>query len=249
MTQYGFFIDLSRCIGCNSCTVSCMQWNQIEPGNIRWMRVQSWEEGCFPNTRYHILPINCYHCEDPVCMKVCKPGAITKDEKYGAVLVDQEKCTGCRACFNACPYGSPQFASDEPGEKMSKCTMCVDRLENGQLPICVRSCSMRALAFGKLDELQAKYGDLQQVKGMPSPNKTKPAVVFKDYAEKEQVVKYDAEKALKLWQVRSPYAEDQLIFDDMKDVTEADYDIVGRHKLELKAKTAKEKQYFATDDD
>lgn len=182
-------------------------------------------------------------------MKVCKTGAITKEDKFGAVLVDQSKCNGCRACFNACPYGSPQFASDNKDEKMSKCTMCVDRLNEGQLPVCVRSCSMRALAFGPLDELKEKYGDLQQVKGMPSPDKTKPAVVFKDYAKKQQVVKYDAEKALKLWQTRSPYAEDQLIFDDPKDVTEADYDIVGRHRLELKAKTAKEKQYFATDDD
>ncbi|GAI11636.1 unnamed protein product, partial [marine sediment metagenome] len=51
MTQYGFFIDLSRCTGCNSCTVSCMQWHDIPPGTVKWMRVYQWETGIFPNTR------------------------------------------------------------------------------------------------------------------------------------------------------------------------------------------------------
>ncbi|MEL7566157.1 MAG: 4Fe-4S dicluster domain-containing protein [Dehalobacterium sp.] len=249
MTQYGFYIDQSRCIGCNSCTVSCMQWNNIEPGNIRWMRVQTWEENNFPHTRLHILPVNCYQCEDPLCIKVCKNGAIYKEEKFGAVLVDREKCQGDRNCWKACPYGAPQFASNEKGEKMSKCNMCIDRLEKGQIPVCVRSCSMRALDFGPLKELQKKYGALRQLSGMPNPSIAKPSVVFKAAAEKFQVVKYDAEKALQLWQKRSPAAEDDLIFDHEEMVTKAPREIVGRNKLVLKAKTCREKQYYATDDD
>ena len=249
MTQYGFFIDQSRCIGCNSCTVACMQWNQIEPGNIRWMRVQTWEEGTFPHTRNHILPVNCYQCQDPLCLKACKQGVISKEAEFGAVLVDQEKCIGCRNCWKACPYGAPQFAGDEMGEPMSKCNMCIDRLQEGKLPICVRSCSMRALDFGPLEELKEKYGDLQALPGMPNPKVPKPSVVFKPAAPKTQVVPYDAEKALRLWQTRSPYAPGQFIFEDAAEITEPPMEIIGRHQLVLKAKTAKEKQYYATDDD
>lgn len=249
MTQYGFFIDQTRCIGCNSCSVACLQWNDIQPGNIRWMRVQTWEEGAFPNIRQNILPINCYHCQDPFCVKACKHQAISKEPKYGAVLVDQDKCCGDRNCFKACPYGAPQFADDEPGQKMSKCHMCIDRLEQGQLPICVRSCSMRALEFGPLAELMAKFGEGKPVPGLPSSPQIKPSAVIRPKLAKKQVVKYNAEKALRLWQVRSPYGPEQLIFEDPKEVTQAPSEIIGRNKLVLKAKTAKEKQYYATDDD
>ena len=77
MTQYGFFIDQSRCIGCNSCTVSCMQWHDIPPGAVKWMRVYQWEKGVFPATRLHMMPVPCYHCENPVCAKACPTRAIS----------------------------------------------------------------------------------------------------------------------------------------------------------------------------
>jgi Fe-S-cluster-containing dehydrogenase component len=141
--QYGFFIDQSRCIGCNACTIACMQWHDILPGSVRWMRVHQWEKGVFPNVRLHMLPVMCYHCENPVCAKSCPHGAIQKEEKYGAVLVKPDRCQGSRKCWQVCPYGAPQFEGDGPGKKMSKCTMCIDRLEQGLKPICVLSCSMR----------------------------------------------------------------------------------------------------------
>lgn len=67
------------------------------------------------------------------------------------------------------PYGSPKFASDEQGAKMSKCTMCVDRLAEGMQPACTASCPLRAFDFGPLDELIEKYGDVRQCEGMPAP--------------------------------------------------------------------------------
>jgi anaerobic dimethyl sulfoxide reductase subunit B (iron-sulfur subunit) len=124
------------------------------------MRVYQWEKGVFPNVKVNILPVPCLHCENPICTKACPNGALYKEEKYGAVLVDTDKCQGTRKCWLACPYGAPQYGGDEPGEKMSKCDMCIDRLEEGLKPICVLSCSMRALEFGPLDELTKKYGDL-----------------------------------------------------------------------------------------
>ncbi|MDP2917517.1 MAG: FAD-dependent oxidoreductase [Dehalococcoidia bacterium] len=157
MTQYGFFIDLSRCIGCHGCVIACKQWHDIQPGPTKWMRVYQWEKGAFPNIDLRMLTIPCFHCEKPVCAEACPNKAIIKEEKYGAVLVDPEKCTGERKCFEACPYGAPQFENDAPGTKMTKCTMCFDRMEKGDKPICVLSCSMRALEFGPLDEIRKKY--------------------------------------------------------------------------------------------
>jgi DMSO reductase iron-sulfur subunit len=159
MTQYGFFVDLSRCIGCHSCTISCKQWHDVNPGSAKPMRVYQWETGVFPRVKLHMLPVMCYHCKTPVCMEACPNGAIYKEEKYGAVLVDPDKCKGSRKCWEACPYGSPQFEGDDAGQKMIKCNMCIDRLEEGLKPICVLSCSMRALEFAPMDELIRRYGN------------------------------------------------------------------------------------------
>ncbi|MBW1997229.1 MAG: FAD-dependent oxidoreductase [Deltaproteobacteria bacterium] len=157
MTQYGFLIDLSRCTGCNACVVACKQWHQIEPGPVKWIRVYQWEKGNFPDIDLRVLPVMCFHCERPLCADACPNNAIYKEDKFGAVLVDPNRCTGQRKCWDACPYGTPQFSSDAPGEKMTKCNMCIDRLEQGLHPICVLSCSLRALEFGPVDDLIGKY--------------------------------------------------------------------------------------------
>ena len=251
MTQYGFFIDQSRCIGCNTCTVACMQWHDIQPGSVRWMRVYQWENGLFPNTRLHIMPVPCYHCENPVCVEACPNGAIHKEAQYGAVLVDAEKCTGTRKCWKACPYGAPQFDSDEPGSKMSKCNMCIERLEQGAKPLCVLSCSMRALEFGPLEELEKKYGQLKNLEDMPKPTITRPAVVFKPVASKTPVLPWDSLRALELWQKRQPHEGEPLpdIFTTASEVTAAPQNIVGRSRLVLKAKTCDELRYYTTDNE
>jgi anaerobic dimethyl sulfoxide reductase subunit B len=251
MTQYGFYFDQSRCTGCNTCTVSCMQWHDIQPGPVRWMRVYQWETGVFPDVRLHILPVPCYHCENPVCLRACPNGAIHKDPKYGAVLVDQEKCAGTRKCWKACPYGSPQFEGDEPGQKMSKCNLCIDRLEQGGKPICVASCSMRALEFGPVEELMNKYGSLRKLEDMPEDSITRPAVVFKPAAPKMPVLPWDPSKALHLWQKRQPTQGEPLpdIFSTESEVTRAPLDIVGRNRLVLKAKNNAELKYYTTDNE
>ena len=251
MTQYGFFIDQSRCIGCNSCTIACMQWHDISPSSVKWMRIQQWEKGTFPNTRIHILPIMCYHCENPVCIKACPNEAIYKESKYGAVLIDANKCQGTRKCWQACPYGAPQFDGDEPGKKMSKCNMCIERLEQGLKPICVLSCSMRALEFGPLDELVKKYGNLKRTEDMPKDSITNPSVTFRPPDHKKQVIPWDYHKTSKLWQKRQSQEGESLpdLFAEISDVTEAPQEIVGRNKLVLKAKNSQELMYYTTDDE
>jgi anaerobic dimethyl sulfoxide reductase subunit B len=248
--QYGFFIDQSRCIGCNACAIACMQWHDIQPGTVKWMRIHQWEKGLFPNVKLHMLPVMCYHCENPVCVRSCPNKALYKEERYGAVLVHPERCRGSRKCWQVCPYGAPQFKKDGPGNRMSKCTMCIDRLEQGLKPICVLSCSMRALEFGPLDEITAKYGSLRRLEDMPRET-TQPAAVFKPSDPKGQVLPWDQEAALSLWQRRENADGEPLpdVFTSNSDVTSAPHQIVGRNRLVLKPKNAEELTYYTTDDE
>jgi len=100
MTQYGFFFDQSRCTGCRDCSVACKNWHQLPPGPLKYLKVYEYEKGSFPQVRIHFQWIPCYRCEEPACMSVCPVNAIRKEPKYGAVLIDSEKCTGCRICYD-----------------------------------------------------------------------------------------------------------------------------------------------------
>ena len=110
---------------------------------------------------------------------------------------------------------------------------------------------MRALEFGPLDELRDKYGNLGQLEEMPKYSTTMPSVVFKPAEPKKQVVPWDYQKALRLWQKRRPNGSEPLpdIFTEISAVTEAPQDIVGRNKLVLKAKNSAEQKYYTTDDE
>ncbi|MFH1775776.1 MAG: 4Fe-4S dicluster domain-containing protein [Chloroflexota bacterium] len=134
---------------------------------------------------------------------------------------------------------------------MSKCNMCLDRLEEGLAPICVLSCPMRALEFGPISELREKYGNLRRLEDMPREAITDPAVVFIPAQPKMAVVRWDAEKALKLWQKRQPHQGEPLpdVFAQIADVTAAPPDIIGRSRLVLKPKNTRELIYYTTDDE
>lgn len=259
MTQYGFFYDQSRCIGCKTCSIACKTWNGIPPGPVKYMRVFEWEEGVWPQVRLNFLAIPCYHCEKPVCAEACPAKAIVKEEKYGAVLIDDEFCNpavvNCnRACWEACPYGSIAFASDSPNEKAQKCTMCIERLEEGLLPICVASCPMRALDFGPMNKLIEKYSKkfkvTQQIKGMPEPDTVKPAVIIKERDPHREIVPYPIEKVYELWRQRGPYAAPglPLIFNSELDLKPEGVK-VGRDRLVLKPRSVEELMYYTMNDE
>jgi anaerobic dimethyl sulfoxide reductase subunit B (iron-sulfur subunit) len=215
------------------------------------MRVYQWEQGTFPNIRLGLLAINCYHCEKPACVDACTHNAIFKEDKYGAVLIDQDRCEGERDCWEACPYGSIAFASDGKGEKAHKCTMCIDRLEAGDIPICVHSCSLRALDFGPIDELRKRYGDRNTLQELPDGSLTKPSVVLKPRDGKKQLVPWDGERALELWQQRGPFAPADVppTFTDKEAVINPAPGTRGRDHLVLKARTAEELMTATRDDE
>jgi anaerobic dimethyl sulfoxide reductase subunit B (iron-sulfur subunit) len=237
MTQYGFFFDQSRCYGCQACSVACKDWHDIEPGPEKWMSVYEWETGAFPDVRIHILAWSCGHCDNPACVDACDQGALFKEDSYGAVLVDTEKCLGERNCFAVCPYGAPKFASDAPGTKMTKCNLCVDRLAVGDKPVCVLSCPMRAFDFGPIEELRAKYGDSAQLAEMPDPSATRPNYVLKPHRPRQQFVPVDSAKIAELQKQRGNLGT---IFEDSSDITAPDKAIMGRNRLTMKNATAAE---------
>ncbi|MHB8779415.1 MAG: 4Fe-4S dicluster domain-containing protein, partial [Anaerolineales bacterium] len=118
----------------------------------------------------------CMHCENAICMEVCPAAAISK-RADGIVLIDQDKCIGCRYCSWACPYGAPQFNEDLG--VMTKCNMCADLVDKGERPACVESCPYRAMDFGPLDELRQKHGIFAAPAPLPDPGLTRPSIVYR----------------------------------------------------------------------
>jgi anaerobic dimethyl sulfoxide reductase subunit B (iron-sulfur subunit) len=180
--QLGFYLDLQSCSGCKACQIACKDKNGLEV-SLLWRRVVEINGGewlklgdaWLDNTFTYNLSTACMHCERPICLEVCPTRAISKRDD-GVVLIDANRCMGCRYCEWACPYGAPQF--NPTTGVMTKCNLCYDYLDAGKPPACVSACQMRVLEFGELDELRAKYGPLNDVHPLPAPSLTKPAVVF-----------------------------------------------------------------------
>ncbi len=190
-TQYAFFFDQTRCTGCKACQVACKDKNDLSVG-VTWRRVAeyvggSWTEfdgGLQPNVYTYYTSVACNHCESPSCVEVCPTGGMRKRED-GIVEVDQDICVGCRYCEWACPYSAPQFDSD--AGVMTKCNMCADYLAEGKAPACVAACPSRALDFGELADMQAKYGNVRAVAPLPAAEYTQPALIIRPHRHAEMV--------------------------------------------------------------
>ena len=182
MTQYGFYIDQTRCIGCYTCAVACKDWHDIDAGPANWMRIKEIEKGKFPNLYLAFLPSACFHCAEPTCLKACPVDAIIKRESDGIVVVNRELCIGktqCGSkCLNVCPWEAPQFGAEE-NAKMEKCNLCVDRAKDKKQTICVEACPVYALDVGPIEEIKRKYQTNNEAEGFKSSDKIRPSVVFK----------------------------------------------------------------------
>ena len=181
--QLGFYVNLAKCTGCKACQIACKDKNDL-PMGVVWRRVAEYTGGEWVKDGNQYVPNNvftyyvsaaCMHCEDALCMNVCPAAAIERRDD-GIVLIDADKCIGCRYCEWACPYGAPQF--DEERGVMTKCTLCADLIDAGEKPACVAGCTYRALDFGPISELREKYGDFDAPAPLPDPTITHPNVVF-----------------------------------------------------------------------
>ena len=133
-----------------------------DPTGTFFNRVQTFEVGEFPQTQTVHFPKSCLHCEDPPCVPVCPTGASYKRPEDGIVLVDYDKCIGCKYCAWACPYGVREL--DEHQKVMKKCTLCVDRIYDPALPLADRkpACVMVRFASKNFPRvasyLEERYG-------------------------------------------------------------------------------------------
>lgn len=113
MAKWGMVIDLDKCTGCQACTTACSMENNLLPGE-NWQDVLFYHEGEYPNVNMKWLPRPCMHCENPSCVDVCPTKATYKDPDGGYVLIDWDKCIGCKACMVACPYGVRFYTDEKP---------------------------------------------------------------------------------------------------------------------------------------
>lgn len=149
--RYGMVINLTKCVACYGCAVSCIEEHFLPP-DMQWNRLLISEGGTFPKVTKYMYPVLCNHCEEAACVKAC-PTTATQRREDGIVWVDPDKCVGCRYCLIACPYQARTYNADHkewfPGqgftewEKMReklyplqtgvvyKCNFCKERIDEG----------------------------------------------------------------------------------------------------------------------
>jgi Fe-S-cluster-containing dehydrogenase component len=189
--KLGLVIDMDTCVGCHACAVACKEWNSggiaapltdtdpygAQPDGVWFNRVHAYELEALdglddrapqPAMTLH-FPRSCLHCETPACVSVCPTGASYKRAEDGIVLVDEDKCIGCKLCSWACPYGAREYSEVEG--VMKKCTLCVDRIYNESIPevsrqpACVQACPTRARHFGDLGDPESAVSLLVAARG------------------------------------------------------------------------------------
>ena len=154
MANYAIITDLNRCTGCLACTVACKAVNGVPVGDfwIKTLRVgphPKTDGAQFPDVEMYFLPVQCQHCENPECVKVC-PTEASHIREDGTIQVDKSKCIGCQFCAMACPYGVRYLNKEE--RVVEKCTLCEQKIAQGELPQCVSQCGGMARFFGDLDQ-------------------------------------------------------------------------------------------------
>lgn len=212
--KLGLVIDLDTCVGCHACVTACKGWNTenygvplsdtdaygSEPIGTFLNRIHSYEVeptggGCSQTVHF---PKSCLHCEDAPCVTVCPTGASYKRSEDGIVLVNEDACIGCGLCAWACPYGAREL--DLAAGVMKKCTLCVDRIYNENLPeedrvpACVRTCPAGARHFGDFADPESNVSKLTAERGgidlMPEQG-TKPVNKYLPPRPKDQMKDMD----------------------------------------------------------
>jgi formate dehydrogenase iron-sulfur subunit len=156
-TRISALVDTTRCVGCRACQVACKQWNELPATkteftgsyeNPKHSSGETWTIVRFrefaDNPMWRFRKEQCFHCNDASCVTVCPTGAAQKRDN-GIVFIDQKLCAGCKYCMEACPFQTPK--TSDRGTAI-KCRFCLDRVENGLVPACIKACPTGALFYG-----------------------------------------------------------------------------------------------------
>ncbi len=177
--QLGFYFDQSRCIGCFTCMAACRSWNQLDQEVPDLVEVIPQERGEFPNVFLSHLFLTCFHCAQPACIDACPEGHFLKRAEDGVVVItNQELCTNCQLCVEACPYDAIKIVTGARVEIL-KCDFCLDRFSGNRVPACVAACPVEALSAGPMEELITRHGELRELEGFANYRKTNPSIVFR----------------------------------------------------------------------
>lgn len=177
--KYGFIIDNRKCIGCHACTVACKSEHDVPIGvNRTW--VKQVEKGEYPHTRRLFSVMRCNHCTDAPCVEICPVEALHYRED-GIVDFDNERCIGCKACMQACPYDALYI--DPNSHTAAKCNYCAHRVDVGLEPACVNVCPEHAIVSGDMDDPNSEISQLlsrEQVSVRKPEKGTMPNVYYID---------------------------------------------------------------------
>lgn len=186
-----FMIDVSLCNGCYSCQIACKDehvgndWSPIakpqpDTGQF-WMRQTEHIRGTVPKVKMHYVAMPCMHCQEAPCMPVCPiEGAIYRRDD-GLIIIDPQKCTGCKACLDACPYDA--IFMNESLNIAQKCTGCAHLLDSGEweIPRCADVCPTEAIRFGEEEDFAAEITAAEVL--LPEEG-TKPRVYYLNLPKK-----------------------------------------------------------------
>lgn len=174
-SRVGMLLDLNRCVGCHSCSVSCKTEHEVPLGVFR-MRVRYLERPQAKTIAF--APMLCMHCQDAPCLKACPSKAIKRLDD-GRVVVEESKCDLEQECISACPYGA--IFINEEKEVAEKCDFCQNRTEVGLDPACVATCPSGAIQFGDLDDPEdplTRAIEQKQAKPWKEAEGTQPVVYY-----------------------------------------------------------------------
>ena len=146
MSERAFYIDYSRCIGCQSCVQACAECDTHRGVSMIHLETIQRRESV------QTAPQVCMHCEDPICARVCPADAIKKTPDGVVQSSLKPRCIGCSNCVLSCPFGVPKYQAEI--DQMMKCDMCYDRTSVDKKPMCATVCPSGALTFATAEEIQ-----------------------------------------------------------------------------------------------